>query len=85
MDAGGVHGGIFVFGGALAAADDRARVAHATTWWGGLTRDETYYRFFYVGFDVLGGAFLGVASDFADEDDGVGVGIFVEHFDGVQE
>src|SRR6266478_5262055 len=31
-DASGGHRGVFVFGGALAAADDRAGVAHAAAW-----------------------------------------------------
>src|SRR6266852_741188 len=84
MDASGVHGGVFVFCGALASADDGAGVAHAAARRSGLPGDETDDRFFYVDLDPFGGAFFGVATDFADQNDGVSVGIFVEHFDGIE-
>src|ERR1035438_7723580 len=50
-DSGCGHGGVFVFGGPLAAADDGARVTHAAAWRGGLSGDEPDYRLFHVGFD----------------------------------
>ena len=78
MDACGGHRGVFVFGGALASADDGAGVAHAAAGRRGLAGDETDHRFFYVGFNPLGGGFFGVAANFADQDDGVRVGIVVE-------
>src|SRR5262249_35719397 len=83
-DAGGGHGGVFVLCGALAAADDGAGMAHAAAWWRGLPRDEPDDWLFHAGLDEFGGAFFGIAADFADHDDGARVGIVVEKFDGVE-
>ncbi len=41
--------------------------------------------FFTFLLDELGGDFFGVASDFADHHDGMGVGICVEQLDGIEE
>src|ERR1700676_1226811 len=84
-DACGAHGRVFVFGGALAAADDGTGVAHAAARRSGLAGDEADYRLLHVGLDEFGGALFSVAADFADENDGVGVGVVVEHADGVEE
>src|SRR4029077_6417494 len=79
------HCCVLVFGGALATADDGSGVAHAAAWRRGLSGDETDDRFFYVGLNEFGGALFGIAADFADEDDGVGFGIVVEHSNGFEE
>ena len=51
----------------------------------GLSGDEADDGLFHVGLDELGGAFFGVAADFADQDDGVSVGVVIEKRDGVEE
>src|SRR6266478_5195126 len=84
-DAGGGHRGVFVLGGALAAADDRAGVAHAASRGSGLAGDEANDGLLYAGLDPLRGALFGVAADFADQNDGVCVRILVEKLDGVEE
>ena len=78
MDACGGHGGVFVFGGALAAADDGAGVAHAAAGRRGLAGYEADYRLFYVGFDPLRSGFFRVSADFADQDDRVCVGVVIK-------
>src|SRR6267142_2368201 len=84
-DAGGGHRGVLVLGGALAAADDRAGVAHAASRRSGLAGDEADDGLLYVGLDPLRGSLFGVAADFADHNDGVRVRIVVEKLDGVEE
>src|SRR6266478_2553921 len=85
-DAGGGHRGVFVLGGALAAADDRAGVAHAAAGGRGLASDEADNGLLlYVDLDPFRGALFGVATDFADHNDGVRVRIIVEEPDGVEE
>src|SRR5216684_3305644 len=84
-DASGGHRGVFVFGGALAAADDRAGVAHAAAWRRGLAGDEANDGLLYAGLDPLRGALFGVAADFADQNNGVRVRVVVEKLDGVEE
>ena len=51
---------------------------------GGHARNECGHRFVDVLLDVGGGFFFGCASDFADHDDGFGLGILVEELDAVQ-
>ena len=85
MDAGGAHGFVFFLRGALAAADDRAGMAHAAAGRRGLPGDEADHRLLHVFLDEFRGDFFGVAADFADHDDGVGVGIVVEEADGIEE
>src|SRR5206468_6870736 len=69
-DAGGSHRGVLVLGGALAASDNRASMAHAASRRGGLPGDEADDGLLHVGLDPLRGAFFRVAADFADQDDG---------------
>src|SRR5262245_1927610 len=61
LDAGGVHGRVFVLSGALPAGDDRAGVAHASSGRGGLSGDETDDGLLHVGFDPFGCGLFGVA------------------------
>src|SRR6266481_8185729 len=84
-DAGCSHRGVFILGSALAAADDGAGMAHAAPRRSGLAGDEADYRLFHIDLDPLGGALFGVATDFADQNNGVGLGIIVEKLDGVEE
>ncbi len=66
-----LNAAIFACGGAFAAADNRARVAHAASGRRGGAGDESGDGFFAMLFDPLGGFFLGAAADFADHDDAV--------------
>src|SRR5260370_32784830 len=84
-DAGCSHGGVFILGSALAAADDGAGMAHAAPRRSGLAGDEADYRLFHIDLDPLGGALFGVAADFADQNNGVRLWIIVEKLDGVEE
>ena len=69
----------------LPPGDDGSGVAHAAAGGRGLAGDETDHRLLHVLLDIGGGSLFGVAADFADHDDGVRVGIFVEERDGVGE
>src|SRR5437660_7176359 len=80
----GGHRGVLVLGSALAAADDRASMAHAPSRRSGLPGDETDDRLLHVGLDPFRGALFGVAADFADQNNGVRVRIVVEKLDGVE-
>src|SRR6202023_2204341 len=71
--------------GALASADDGTCVAHAAAGGSGLAGDEADDRLFHVSFTPMRRGFFCIASDFADEDDGVRVGIIVEEAHGVEE
>src|ERR1700689_723223 len=62
----------------LAPRDNRARVTHAAPRRRGLTGDESDHWFLHVFFHVLGRGFLCVTADFANHDDGFGLGIFIE-------
>src|SRR5260221_2757894 len=62
-----------VLRGALAAADDRAGVAHAFAGRRGRARDETGDRLLHVFADEFGAALLGVAADLTDHDHAFGV------------
>jgi hypothetical protein len=73
-DAGVAEGGLFGFGGAFTAGDDGSGVAHAAAGRSGGAGDEGGDGFFAVGLDPFGGFFFAGAADFADEDEGVGVG-----------
>src|SRR5438132_4482975 len=84
-DACGGHRCVLVFCSALAAADDRAGVAHAASRRSSLSGDEADHGLLYVGFDPFRSALFGVAADLADHNDGVGVRIVVEKLDGVEE
>src|SRR2546430_15465789 len=76
---------VLVFGGALAATDDRSGVAHATSRRGGLAGDKAKDGLLHVGLDPLRSALFRVAADFADQDDGERVRIGVGKLDGVEE
>src|SRR5579875_1270517 len=78
VDAGGGEGLHLFGGGALSARDDGSGVAHAAARRRGLAGDEADDRLLHVVFDILGGSFFGGTADFADEDDGLGFGVFVE-------
>src|SRR5262249_41596234 len=77
--------GVLVLRGALASADDRAGVSHTATRRRSLASNEADDRLRNIGFDEFGGALFGVAADFADHYDGMSLGIFVEHANGVEE
>src|SRR5258706_35977 len=77
-DAGGGHRGVLVFGGALAAADNRSGMTHAASRRSGLPGDEADNGFLHVGLDPLRGPLFGVAADFANQNNGVGIRIIVE-------
>ena len=64
--------------GALAAGDDGAGVAHAAAGRRGLAGDEAYDGLLHVRLHVGCGGLFRRAADFADEDDGLGFGVFVE-------
>ena len=85
VDAGGAHGFVFLGGGALPSADDRAGVAHAASRGRGLPGDEADDRLLYILPDEVRGDFFRVSADFADHDDGVRIGIVVEQLDGIEE
>src|SRR5712691_927035 len=85
VNARGAHGGVFIFSGALASADDRAGVAHAAARRSGLAGNEADHGFPHVRFDEFRSAFFGIAADFADHHDGVRIGIVVEETDRVKE
>src|SRR2546423_7917082 len=84
-DAGGGHRGVLVLGGALAAANDCAGMAHAAAGGRGLACNKADHGLLHVDLDPLRGALFGVATDFANQDDGVRVRIGVEKPDGVEE
>ena len=83
VDAGGGESLHLVGRGALASGDDRSGVAHATARRRGLPGDEADDRLLHVLLDVRGGGLFGGAADFADEDDRLGLGIFVEQLERV--
>src|SRR5688572_32186632 len=62
-DAGFSEGFHFFRGGAFAARDDRAGVAHSASGWSSLARDECDDRFRDVALCVLCRVFLGGATD----------------------
>src|SRR6266700_5458933 len=84
-DAGGGHRSVLVPGGALAAADNRASMAHAASRRRSLPGNEADNRLLHIGFNPFRRAFFGVATDFTDQDDGLGAGIIVEKLDGIEE
>ena len=59
-------------------------MAHAAARRGGLSSNETDDGNLHVGFDPCGSLFFGVAADFANQNDGVRVGILAENFDGFE-
>ena len=65
--------------GALPAADDRARVAHAPAGRRGLSGDEANHRLLHVLLDELRRRLFSRAADLANHDDGFCLGIIVEH------
>src|SRR3984957_4040682 len=77
------HGFVLLRGCTCATADDRSRVAHAATWRRGLPGNQSHDGFVHVVFDVSGSLFFGVAADFADHNDGLRFGVFVEELDRV--
>ena len=76
---------ILVGSGAGTAGDDGAGVTHAASGRRGLAGDESDDRLLHVLLDVCGRGLFGIAADFADHDDGVGIGIVIEEADGIDE
>src|SRR6266571_8190574 len=74
-DAGGGHRSVLVPGGTLTAADNRASMAHAASRRRSLPGNEADNRLLHIVFDPFRSAFLGVAADFTDQDDGLRTGI----------
>src|SRR6185503_8054227 len=64
---------------ALAAGNDRARVAHALARRRGDAGNETHDRLLHVLLDPLRRGFLVRAADLANHDDGLGLRVVVEH------
>ena len=69
----------------MAAGDDRTRVPHAASGRSRLASDEAHHGLLDVGGDVLGRALFGVATDLTDHDDRVGLGVFVEGLEHIDE
>ncbi len=69
------EGGDFFGGGAFAAGDDRAGVAHAFAFGRGLAGDERGHRFGDVLLGEGGGLFFGGAADLAHHQDRFGLGV----------
>ena len=83
-DSGVFHGGKFGFGGSrTAGGDDGSGMAHSTAFGCSGSGDKSGDGFLHVLFDVGAGFFFCTATDLADHDDGVGIGVFVEHANGV--
>src|SRR6185369_3704791 len=72
-------------GRALAARDDRARVAHALAGRRRAACDERRDRLLHVRLDPRGSLLLRAAADLADHDDPVRVGIVVEEREQIDE
>src|SRR5690625_5838362 len=84
----GFYAGVFqrgklLIGGAFTTGDDGTGVAHALAGRRRNTRDVGHHRLGHVGFDVRRRFFLSAATEFADHDDGFGLGIVLEHFENV--
>src|SRR5690606_9371513 len=73
------------FGGAFATRDDRTRVTHALAGRGRGARDEADDRLPHVLLDERGAVLFGTATDLADHDDALGLGVFVEQLEAVDE
>src|SRR6185503_16867830 len=84
-DAGGLHRLHLLGGGALAARDDGAGVAHAPAGGRGLAADEADHRLRHVLLHEGGGFFLGGAPDLPDHHDRRGVRVGVEELQDVDE
>jgi hypothetical protein len=84
-DAGGAERVELGLGGALAARDDGAGVAHPLARGGGDAGDEADDGLLDVGLDEGGAVFLGRAADLADHDDALGLGVLVEEGEAVDE
>ncbi len=86
MDARALHGLDLFLGAALAASDDRPRMAHATARRRGEPGDEADRGFLDLGLlEELGGLFFRRAPDLADHDDGLGLGVTQEQVQAVDE
>src|SRR5580704_9372496 len=72
------HRSVLVRCGTLPAADDCSGMPHAPSRRRRLTADKADYRFRYILLDELRRYFLGVAADFADHHDRMGVRITIE-------
>ncbi len=83
MDTGGGERLHLVGRSALASGDDRAGVAHAPPRRRGLSGDESDDRLLDMCLDIGGSSFLRCASDFANQDDGLRLGVLIEQFEGV--
>src|ERR1700721_311136 len=77
-DAGLLQGFLLGLGGAGGAGDDGAGVAHRLALGPGEARDVADDRLGDVLLDERRGAFLGVAADLADHDDGGGLRVVLE-------
>src|SRR5689334_20517013 len=78
LDARCLHHVQLLVGGALAARDDRARVAHALARWRRDTGNESDYGLAHVVLDPLRSRFFIRAADLANHHDGVGARVVVE-------
>ncbi len=78
----GVH---LALGGALAAGDDGAGVAHLLAWRGGDAGHVGDHGLVHLGPDELGRLFFGGATDLAEHDHGLGLGVGLERLEAVDE
>lgn len=71
-------------GGVVFASDDGSGVAHAASWRSGRSGNEGGDWLLAVVLDPTTSFDFGVATDFADQDDGFGLVVVVEHLDDVE-
>ncbi len=86
MDARTLHRLDLLLGAALAAGDDRARMAHTAARWRGKPGDKAHRGLLGLGLlEEIRGVFLRRAPDLTDHDDGLGLGVLQEHIQAVDE
>ena len=80
VDARRLESGDLLGSASLAAGNDGASVAHAATWRCRLSSDEAHNGqiAMVVGLEPGGGLFLGLATDLANHDDALGLGVIDE-------
>ena len=87
VDARRLESGDLLSSASLAAGNDGASVAHAATWRCRLSSDEAHNGqiAMVVGLEPGGGLFLGLATDLANHDDALGLGVIDEALEHVDE
>src|SRR5580704_17620631 len=85
MDSRRAHDVILFLRRACASADDRAGMTHPAARRRGLSGDKADYRLAHLSANEFRGLLLGISANFADHDDGVGIGVIVEKPNGIEE